>query len=149
MRLLDLHPRIRVAVGSDRTGSQFKAHLVVFLRYIGHDVVDLGTDSAKTIHYRSAFDAATKRVAVGESDLSLLVGPVGQGEQIVPNPTEINRDGLNQTSYTSRISTACTNTDVLVVARRVVTLAFAEEIVTAWLGTVAAWWPVTRIRALS
>ena len=41
----------RVAIAADHAGFELKTHFVERLRDAGHDVVDLGTDSAEPVDY--------------------------------------------------------------------------------------------------
>ena len=42
---------MRVAVGSDHAGFELKEGLKVFLRELGHEIVDVGTHNTKPVDY--------------------------------------------------------------------------------------------------
>lgn len=126
---------MRLAIGSDHAGYELKAHLVDFLRHAGHDVVDLGTNSTAAVDYPPICAAVARTVASGDAARGLVLGGSGQGEQIAANKVRGIRAALCNDLYTSRMSRAHNDANVLALGARIVAAGLAEEIVTAWLET--------------
>lgn len=76
---------MRIAVGSDHAGFHLKEHVKNALQESGHELVDVGTDSAESVDYpRFASEAATL-VADGRADRAVLACGSGVGVAIVAN----------------------------------------------------------------
>ncbi|MGN6187814.1 MAG: ribose 5-phosphate isomerase B [Conexibacter sp.] len=76
---------MRIALASDHAGFALKEHLVAALAAAGHDVVDVGTDSAESVDYPRYAAPAARMVAEGEADRGVLVCGSGNGVAIVAN----------------------------------------------------------------
>ena len=72
----------RIAIGSDHAGFELKSHLIDVLTGEGHDVVDLGTDSTASVDYPAFCAAVGRSVRDGETELGIVLGGSGQGEQL-------------------------------------------------------------------
>ena len=126
---------MRIAMGSDHAGYVLKEELAAFLRGEGHDVLDVGTDSAEPVDY-PAFCAATARaVADGRADRGIVLGGSGQGEQIAANKIDGIRASLCHDLYTARLARAHNDANVLSMGARVVALEYAKAIASEWLVT--------------
>lgn len=68
-----------IAAGSDHAGHRLKSTLVDRLRDLGHEVLDLGTDSTDRVDYPDFGEAVGRAVAAGEAELGLCVCGSGIG----------------------------------------------------------------------
>jgi len=76
---------MRISLGSDHAGYELKEHVARALREAGHDVVDVGTDSAESTHYPLFAEPAARMVADGRVQRGVLVCGSGVGVNIVAN----------------------------------------------------------------
>ena len=76
---------MRIALASDHAGFTLKDHLAAALAAAGHDVTDLGTDSAESVDYPQYAASAAKLVAGGDADRGVLVCGSGNGVAIAAN----------------------------------------------------------------
>lgn len=76
---------MRIALASDHAGFPLKDHLATSLAAAGHEVIDLGTDSAESVDYPRFAEPAARAVADGEADKGVLVCGSGNGVAIVAN----------------------------------------------------------------
>ena len=97
---------MRVAIGSDHAGFALKDHLSETLRSLGHEVVDLGTDSEQSVDYPPICAEVGRAVARGDADRGIVLGGSGQGEQIAANKVRGVRAALCNDLYTARMSRA-------------------------------------------
>ena len=125
----------RIAIGSDHAGFELKAHLVAMLADRGHEVDDLGTDSAEPVDYPEFCAAVGRAVRDDRADVGIVLGGSGQGEQIAANKVRGVRAALCNCLYTARLARQHNDANVLSVGARVVGIALAEEIVTLFLST--------------
>jgi ribose 5-phosphate isomerase B len=126
---------VRVTIGSDHAGFALKQHLVTTLTKLGHDVVDLGTDSEEPVDYPPICAVVGRAVASGESDRGIVLGGSGQGEQIAANKVHGVRAALCNDLYTARMSRQHNDANVLSIGGRIVAAGLADEIVALWLDT--------------
>ena len=126
---------MRIAIGSDHAGFELKTHLVDVLRDRGHEVTDLGTGSTDPVDYPPICTAVGRHVVDGRADRGIVLGGSGQGEQIAANKVRGVRAALCNDLYTSRMSRAHNDANVLAMGARIVGIGLAEEITTVWLET--------------
>lgn len=125
---------MRIAVGADHAGFPLKQHLVPFLRRLGHEVVDLGTDNGDgPVDYPVFCAAVGRAVRDGAVDRGIVIGGSGQGEQLAANKVRGVRAALCNDLYTARLSREHNDANVLSMGARVIGFGLAEEIVTVWL----------------
>ena len=126
---------MRVTIGSDHAGFVLKQHLVQTLTELGHEVVDLGTDSEEPVDYPPICAAVARTVAKGEADRGIVLGGSGQGEQIAANKVDGVRAALCNDLYLARMSRQHNDANVLALGGRIVGWGLADEIVAIWLAT--------------
>ena len=125
----------RIAIGSDHAGYTLKQHLVELLTNQGHDVDDLGTNSLESCDYPPICAAVGRHVREGKSDLGIVLGGSGQGEQLAANKVRGVRAALCNDLYTARMARSHNNANVLSMGARVVGEGLAEEILATFLST--------------
>ena len=84
---------MRVVVGADHAGFELKQKMVGYLRQLGHDVIDKGTDSDRPVDYPDFAEAVGKAIIQGEGQRALLDlrqrgGRFGGGQQNSRRPGE-------------------------------------------------------------
>jgi ribose 5-phosphate isomerase B len=127
---------VRIAIGSDHAGFTLKAHLIETLRSLGHQVDDLGTESANlSVDYPPICAAVARRVVRGEADRGVVLGGSGQGEQMAANKVHGARAALCNDLFTARLSREHNDANVLSMGGRIVAPELADEILTLWLHT--------------
>ena len=126
---------MRVTIGSDHAGFELKQYLVGTLTKLGHEVVDLGTDSEEPVDYPPICAAVGRAVAAGRADRGIVVGGSGQGEQIAANKVHGVRAALCNDLYTARMSRQHNDANVLSMGGRIVATGLADEILALWLDT--------------
>ena len=126
---------MRVAIGADHAGYPLKQHLIETLRSLGHEVDDLGTDSAQSVDYPPICAAVGRAVVSGAADRGIVLGGSGQGEQMAANKVRGVRAALCNDLYTARLSREHNDANVLAMGARIVATGLADEILTLWLLT--------------
>ena len=126
---------MRVAIGSDHAGYQLKTNVIGLLKELGHDALDLGTDSEEPVDYPSFCAAVGRAVVAGDADRGIVIGGSGQGEQIAANKVKGVRAALCNDLFTARLSRQHNDANVLSMGGRVVAFGLADEIVKLWLTT--------------
>jgi ribose 5-phosphate isomerase B len=124
-----------VAVGSDHAGFRLKEALARHLKELGHDVLDLGTDSEEPTDYPPICAAVGRAVREGRAERGVVLGGSGQGEQIAANKVRGVRAALCHDLYTARLSRQHNDANVLAMGARIVAPELAREILEVWLAT--------------
>jgi ribose 5-phosphate isomerase B len=126
---------VRIAIGSDHAGFPLKTLLVERLQELGHEVLDVGTDSEESVDYPAYCAAVGRAVARDEADRGVVLGGSGQGEQIAANKIRGVRAALCNDLFTARLSREHNDANVLSMGGRIVAFGLADEIVALWLKT--------------
>ena len=126
---------MKIAIGADHAGLDLKAHLVVELKRLGHDVTDGGTHSPDSVDYPPICAAVGRAVVAGEADRGIVLGGSGQGEQIAANKVHGVRAALCNDLYSARMSRQHNDANVFAMGGRIVGTGLASEILELWLAT--------------
>ena len=126
---------MRIAIGSDHAGFEYKALLRDALRDMGHEVADLGTDSSEPVDYPRFIRPVAEAVARGEYERGIVLGGSGNGEAIVANRVRGVRCTLCWNVESARLGRAHNDSNVLSLGQRMVGREQALEILRAWLDT--------------
>jgi ribose 5-phosphate isomerase B len=112
-----------------------KEELKGVLQELGHDPLDLGTDSDDPVDYPGFCAAVARAVRDGRADRGLVLGGSGQGEQIVANKVHGIRAALCNDLFTAALSRRHNDANVLSMGARIVGSGLAREILATWLET--------------
>lgn len=126
---------MKISIGSDHAGFEYKERLIPFLKSLGHEVIDKGTHSAESTDYPLFIIPAAEAVAKGEADRGIVLGGSGNGEAISANKVKGVRCALCWNDETAELSRRHNDANVLSLGQRMVSYEIAERIVGIWLAT--------------
>jgi ribose 5-phosphate isomerase B len=127
---------MKIAVGSDHAGFQYKEAIREFLRQRGHEVQDLGTYAAQPpVDYPLFIRPVAEAVAAGTAERGIVLGGSGNGEAIVANRVRGVRCALCWNAESARLGRQHNDANVISLGERMMTLDAALEIVGIWLDT--------------
>ncbi|MGI8426690.1 MAG: ribose 5-phosphate isomerase B [Actinomycetota bacterium] len=126
---------MKIAIGSDHAGFDLKQLLVEHLAGLGHEVVDMGTDSTESVDYPAFCAAVARAVVKGEAGRGIVLGGSGQGEAISANKVRGARVALCNDLFTARLCREHNDANVLSMGARIVAPALAYEITEVFLST--------------
>jgi len=126
---------MRIAIGSDHAGFQYKQMLITVLRARGHDVTDFGTDSTESVDYPKFIRPVAEAVARGEFERGIVLGGSGNGEAIVANRVKGVRCALCWNVESARLARAHNDANVISLGERMISREDAVAIVDTWLTT--------------
>jgi ribose 5-phosphate isomerase B len=127
---------MRIAIAGDHNGFALKARLVARLTDQGHTVDDRGSFSPdETVDYPPLCYDLCHQVVDGHADRGIVIGGSGSGEHMACNKIPGIRAGLGQDPFTTEISRANNDANVLVIGAKVVQPEQAEQLVDLWLRT--------------
>jgi ribose 5-phosphate isomerase B len=126
---------MKVSLGSDHAGFEYKQALAEMLRTQGHDVIDCGTHSADATDYPLWCIPTAEKVANGEVEKGIVVGGSGNGEAIAANKVKGIRCAIAWSDETAKLASQHNNANVLSIGERMVSLETAKRLVDLWLST--------------
>ncbi len=126
---------MKIALGTDHAGYEYKEQIKAFLTAAGHEVVDFGTHSAETTDYPLFVRPAAEAVGAGKCDRGIVLGGSGNGEAITANRVRGVRCALCWNLETARLARAHNDANMISLGERMVSLDTALAIVQVWLET--------------
>ena len=126
---------MKIAIGSDHAGFEYKQRIIEMLRGLGHDVRDFGTNSAEPVDYPMFIRPAAQAVANGEAERGIVLGGSGNGEAIVANKVHGIRCGLAWNTESATLTRQHNDANVLSLGQRMMSLDTALECVRIFLNT--------------
>jgi RpiB/LacA/LacB family sugar-phosphate isomerase len=127
---------MRVAIGADHAGFALKQLIGGDLRDLGHEVIDLGTDSMDPVDYPDYAEAVGKVILDGKADRGILVCGSGVGASVAANKLPGIRAALCHDTYSARQGVEHDDMNILVLGGRVIGSELARELVHAYLAAV-------------
>jgi len=127
---------MKMGIGSDHAGFEYKERIKQLLRELGHDVRDFGTDSPQEpVDYPNFIRPVAEAVARGELERGIVLGGSGNGEAIVANRVRGVRCTLCWNLESARLGREHNDGNVLSLGQRMLSPDLALEIVKVWLST--------------
>jgi ribose 5-phosphate isomerase B len=126
---------MRIAVAADHRGHALKEKVYALLSEQGHEVVDMGTNSARSCDYPDMGFKAAKAVAEGKVDRGIMFCGTGIGMSIVSNKVPGVRAALCTDELSAQLSRSHNNANVLCLAADVTGDDMVRRIVQRWLET--------------
>lgn len=123
-----------VACGFDHAGFPLRARLLPLIQAAGHEVLDLGTDSAEPVDYPEKALAVGRAVVVGKADRGIIVCGSGAGVSVAACKIRGVRAATIHDTYTAHQAVEHDAVNVLCLGGRVIGSEVAAEIVTAFLA---------------
>ncbi len=125
---------MRVALAADHAGFDLKQALIETVRELGHQVIDLGTSSTAAVDYPDYALALGEAVVGRQADRGVLVCGSGVGASVAANRIPGVRAGLCHDTYSAHQGVEHDDMNILVLGGRVIGLALARDLVSAFLA---------------
>lgn len=126
---------MKIALGCDHAGFEYKERIKAYLAEHGHQVQDFGTFSAEPVDYPQFIRPAALAVANGECERGIILGGSGNGEAIVANRVKGIRATVCWDVVSARLAREHNDSNVLSLGQRMMSIATCLEIVDIWLTT--------------
>ncbi len=126
---------MKIVVGSDHAGFEYKSKIIGFVKSMGHSVEDIGADSSESTDYPDFAEKGAKIVACGEADMAIFLCGSGIGMDIVANKIKGIRSAVCWNKETAMLARSHNHANVLSLGKRLLTLDECLEIVKVFLNT--------------
>lgn len=128
---------MKIAIGSDHAAKDLKSFVIDFLTLTNHTVLDYGVaaDSVGSVDYTDYADIVASEVSNGRADRGILICGTGIGMCIAANKFPGVRAALVFDEFTTRMSRAHNDANVLCLGSRTINHQRAIDFVKIWLAT--------------
>ncbi|MFY0687868.1 MAG: ribose 5-phosphate isomerase B [Cyclobacteriaceae bacterium] len=126
---------MKIGLGGDHAGFQYKAKLVDHLTALGHEVKDFGPHSADSVDYPDFVHPLSEAVEKGELDYGVLICGSGNGVTVTANKHQGIRAALVWQKELAALSRQHNNSNVICIAARFVAYELAETMVDTFIST--------------
>jgi len=125
---------MRIVLGADHAGFELKQNLAAFVRGLGHEVLDVGTDSAAAVDYPDFAEKVGLAIRDGQAERGILICGSGVGASIAANKMSGVRAGLSHDCYSAHQGVEHDAMNVLILGSRVVGTELARDLAKTFLA---------------
>lgn len=125
---------MRIALATDHGGFPLKKLLVEEVECLGHEVLDLGTDSMESVDYPDFAEKIGRAITSQQAERGILVCGSGVGASIAANKIKGIYAAVCHDTYSAHQGVEHDNMNVLCIGARVIGPALARELVRAFLS---------------
>lgn len=126
---------MKVAIGADHGGFNYKNRVKEYLVACGFDVLDAGTFSADSCDYPQIAHKVAAMVANGEAEKGILICGTGIGMSIAANKIHGIRAALCSDTFSAKATREHNDSNILCLGERVIGEGLMLDIVQVWLDT--------------
>jgi ribose 5-phosphate isomerase B len=123
-----------VAVACDHAGLALKQVVLDTVRRLGHEPLDLGTNSIEPVDYPDIAEAVGRAIQTGKAERGIVVCGSGVGAAVAANKLNGIRAGVCHDTYSARQAVEHDDVNVLSLGARVIGPSLAESLLEAYLG---------------
>lgn len=124
---------MKIAIAADHGGFELKDSMVEYIKSLGNEVMDLGTNSADSVDYPDYAKKVCEEIQQGNSDLGILICGTGIGMSLAANKFEGIRAACVSDVYSAKMCRNHNNANVLCIGARVVGDEVAKLIIKTFL----------------
>lgn len=124
---------MRVVLGSDHAGFELKTLLKSFIEALGHDGVDVGTDSEASVDYPDFAEKVALAIRAGDAERGVLLCGSGVGASVAANKVPGVRAAICHDPYSAHQGVEHDDLQILVLGARIVGSEVAKDLVKIFL----------------
>lgn len=124
---------MKIAIGNDHAAVEMKLEIAEYLKNLGHEVVNYGTDSSESCNYPEYGEKVGRAVAAKEVDCGVLICGTGVGISIAANKVKGVRAAVCSDVTTAHLVKEHNNANIIAFGARIVGIEQAKDIVKAYL----------------
>ena len=111
---------MKLVIGNDHAGVEFKEKLVKALEERGHEVINVGTDSLESVDYPDIAVLVGEKALDGEAKFGILICGTGIGISIAANKIKGIRAALVHNEFTAKLARLHNDANVIALGARVI-----------------------------
>jgi RpiB/LacA/LacB family sugar-phosphate isomerase len=125
---------MRIAVAADHAGYPLKQAVLDQVAALGHEALDLGTNSTDAVDYPDYAEAVGRAIIDGRADRGIVLCGSGVGASVAANKMRGIRAAVCHDTYSAHQGVEHDDMNVLSIGARVVGPEVTAELVTAFVG---------------
>lgn len=125
----------RIALASDHAAFVMKAELADWLRGLGHDVLDLGTNGPESVDYPDYGYRLGKAIESGDAAFGVALCGSGIGISIAANRNPAARCALVAEPLSASLARQHNDANVIALGARLIGIEMAKACITSFLET--------------
>ncbi|MDR0652644.1 MAG: RpiB/LacA/LacB family sugar-phosphate isomerase [Synergistaceae bacterium] len=122
---------MKIAIGADPNAEDFKKQLIPYMRELGHDVLDYGSDDPI---YANVAVSVCSDVVAGKADRGVLICGTGIGMSIAANKVEGAYAALVTDVYQAQRAQLSNNANIMTMGAQVTGIELAKCLVKEYLA---------------
>jgi ribose 5-phosphate isomerase B len=126
---------MKVVLGGDHAGFDYKKELIDFIKELGVETSDLGPYSCDSVDYPDFAHPVATAVETNEFDFGILICGSGNGVAMAANKHQRIRAALCWQKELAQLSRQHNNANILCLPARFMSLEMAKECVKSFLET--------------
>ncbi|MFL2869604.1 MAG: ribose 5-phosphate isomerase B [Pirellulaceae bacterium] len=126
---------MRISVGSDHRGYKVKSKVIELLNQLGHETVDVGTNSDESVDYPDIAKRVGQQVSDGEVERGILICGTGIGMAITANKYANVRAATCHDEITAEMSRRHNDVNVLCLSGDMLGQRSIDQLVQLWITT--------------
>ena len=126
---------MKISIGNDHAGPDFKHAIVSFLEEQGHQVINHGTDKKESVDYPDFIHPVAEEVSSGKTELGIIICGSGNGAAMTANKHEKIRAALCWNIELVLLARQHNNANILSLPARHLSLPKALAMVDVFLST--------------
>ena len=126
---------MRISIGNDHAGPEYKKAIVAFLEEKGHEVINHGTDTADSVDYPDFVHPVANDVENGTVDFGIIICGSGNGVAMSANKHKKVRAALCWMKEISALARQHNNANIISIPARFTSVHQAVEMVDTFLTT--------------
>jgi RpiB/LacA/LacB family sugar-phosphate isomerase len=124
---------MRIVLGSDHAGFEMKQQILEFLRGLGYEVLDVGTNNPSPSDYPDFAEAMAVVIRSNQAERGILICGSGVGASVAANKIPGIRAAVCHDCYSAHQGVEHDDMNILVLGSRVIAVNLARDLVRQFL----------------
>jgi ribose 5-phosphate isomerase B len=126
---------MKIAIGNDHAGTDYKNSICVYLKSEGHEVTNYGTNTNDSVDYPDFVHPVANDVESGQADFGIIICGSGNGANMTANKHQKVRSALCWTKEIAELARLHNDANILSIPARFTSEPQAVEMVKVFLTT--------------
>lgn len=126
---------MKIAIGSDHAGVEYKAELISFLKELGHDLEDFGPATTDSVDYPDFAHPVAHSIESNTNELGILICGSANGVAITANKHQGIRAAIAWLEEISALARQHNNANIICIPARFVDIELAKKIAHTFITT--------------
>ena len=126
---------MKISIGNDHAGPEYKKAIVEMLKAKGHEVTNYGTDSADSVDYPDFAHAVANDISEAKADFGIIICGSGNGIAMAANKHAKVRAALCWMKEIAALARQHNNANIISIPARYTSIPQAVDMVDTFLNT--------------